>query len=550
MKGMPEGIGLKGLFKLILLSFKIWKRFGFKTLWRKISYKLNFHEELHYPAWINQNEPSEKDLSSQKVLAKNFSYRPLISIVMPVFNPAPTVLQEAIESVLGQTYEEWDICIADGSDPVSHSDVKDLLKEYARKDPRIHVLFLNKNGGISKNSNKALEIAEGEFIALLDHDDRLAPFAFYRVVEALNRNPDLDLIYSDRDLLSETGKERYHPFFKPDWSPETLVSVNYLIHLCVIRKSLVDKVGRFNPETDGAQDWDLFFRVTELTTKISHIPEILYHWRVSANSAAWSVNAKPYLINAQVKAIGNHFQRIYKKIEVSFGSSGFIKINWNEKNKKASIIITAGKSWKNLNKTLKSVTARTAYPNYEILILLEHPEDRAELVSFKNPYNGHALRLIAEKDLFASDELKDRAVQKDEAELFIFMDSGLELLDEGWLTEMAGWLSQKEIGVVGGKILYPDGTIRTDGMIINNRNDEHPFFGSKEYFGTYGSSEWYGNYQAVSGSFMAVRQEVFKEIEKIQSKEDQIFDCQEFCSKVRENGYRVVYSPYAVIKMM
>lgn len=542
MKVIPKGIGLNGLISLVCLAFNIWKKFGFRTLWRKVSYKLNLREEKDYDLWIMKNEPTESELNEQRRISRTFSYRPLISIIMPVFNPPINVLNEAIDSIVHQTYMDWELCIADGSGPLSHSGVKNLLNGYVSKDPRIKVIFLNNNKGISGNSNKALEVSGGEFIALVDQDDRIAPCAVFRVVERLNQNKDTDVFYSDRDLLSWDGKNRSHPFFKPDWSPETFVSVNYLIHLAVIRKSLVDKAGGFSAEMDGAQDWDLFFRITEMTSNIVHIPEILYHWRVGPHSAAWSLTAKPYVVQAQFMAVKKHFQRAGIDVEVYLGTSGFLRVKWkNVDRKKVSIVIIAQSSLKILEKSLKNILAKTKFANYEIVLV----GNKFERPALQPVISGGPIRKVDPPVGLTLPELRNLGAEKASGKVLVFMDDNLEVLDPDWLDELTGWAVQKEIGAVGGKILNADRTINSAGLIIvDDEKVISPFSGMKEYYGQYGSSEWYRNYPVVSGSCMAIRKEVFEEVDQFYKNISDNYDSVDFCSRLHRYGYRTVYSPY------
>jgi O-antigen biosynthesis protein len=547
MKVIPKGIGLKGLVNLVYLAFNIWKKFGFRTLWRKVSYKLSLGEEKDYDLWINKNEPTESELNEQRLISRTFSYRPLISIIMPVFNPPINVLREAIESVINQTYRDWELCIADGSDPLSHSGVKNLLNEYLAKDLRIKVVLLNNNKGISGNSNEALEVAGGEFIALVDQDDHIASWALFRVVEGLNLNRDTDVFYSDRDLLSWDGEKRSHPFIKPDWSPETLVSVNYLIHLAVIRKSLVDRAGGFLAEMDGAQDWDLFFRVTEMTSNIVHIPEILYHWRVGPHSAAWSLTAKPYVLEAQFQAIRKHFKRAGIEVEVSLGPSGFIKIKWiNGIIKRVSIIMAVQENLKSLTKSLQSMINKTAYPDYEIILVGRKPE---ELRTLKSSYPDCPIQTVDFKDNRKLPGMYNLGADKATGEFLVFMADNLEVLDPDWLNELVGWVAQKEIGAVGGKIVNADRTIQSAGLITTaEKKVISPFSGMKEYYGKFGSSEWYRNYQAVSEACLAVRKDVFEKVHQFDTNISDEYNPVDFCSRLHRYGYRTVYSPYTRLR--
>jgi glycosyltransferase involved in cell wall biosynthesis len=545
---IPEGIGFKGLIDLFNLAFNIWKEFGFSTLWRKVSYKISRRDEQEFNIWRRENEPKAEELDEQRITSKAFLYRPLISIIMPVYNPPGHILQASVDSILCQTYENWELCVAEGSDPTSRPEIKVLLDNYSRNDKRIKTIYLNKNKGISINSNKALELAEGEFIALVDHDDLIAPFALFRIIECLNQNRDIDFFYSDRDLLSWDGEKRSHPFFKTDWSPETLVSVNYLIHLAVIRKSLVDRAGGFFEEMDGAQDWDLFFRITEMTSKIVHIPEILYHWRIGPYSAAWSLMAKPYVVQAQFQAVKKHFERAGIDVKVTLGRSGFIRVKWNNSCRlKVSIVIVVKSSKKILEKSLRIILTKTKFSDYEIVLV----GNKVEQPAIQHIPSGGLIRKVDPPIGLTIPELRNLGAQKAAGQVLIFMEDGLEVVDPDWLDDLTGWVSQKEIGAVGGKILNADRTIQSAGLIITESEKVvSPFAGLKEYYGKFGSSEWYRNYPVISGSCVTVRKEVFEEVHQFDTNVSDENNIMDFCFRLYRNGYRILYSPYERLRRM
>jgi hypothetical protein len=255
-----------------------------------------------YAEWIAQNEPSENDLATQVLLASDLAYRPKISVVMPVYKISAEILEAAIDSVQAQTYDNWELCAS--VIPSLNPAAATLLGERSQADPRIRVCSLESNLGISGNSNKVLEMATGEFIALLDHDDTLAPCALYETALLLNEDPAANFVYSDRDEISEDGSARSNPFFKPGWSPEILMSANYLTHFCVLRSDHIRDIGGWRSETDGAQDWDLFLRATHKHGGVRHIPKVLYHWRHTQSSVAVTgLDGKPYAREAQVRTV-------------------------------------------------------------------------------------------------------------------------------------------------------------------------------------------------------------------------------------------------------
>ncbi|TMC57782.1 MAG: glycosyltransferase [Chloroflexi bacterium] len=284
-------------------------------------------KESSYETWIAQHEPDARQLDEQRGRAPTLAYQPLISLITPIYTTPPDLLRAMLESVRAQTYPNWELLVVDGASTQRH--VKRLLAAAAHDDTRVRLVELPNNLGIAGNSNVALEQANGEFVALLDHDDVLAPSALFAVAQTLNDNPEWDVLYSDNDVLAEDGRTRYHPLFKPGWSPEIMLSANYMTHLTVVRSSLVRAVGGLCPAMDGAQDWDLFLKVSERSTRVAHIPQMLYHWRDSAHSTATDTNRKPYARAAQLKAIGNHLRRQgLSEARAYMDASGFIRVAW------------------------------------------------------------------------------------------------------------------------------------------------------------------------------------------------------------------------------
>jgi len=503
-------------------------------------------EEISYTEWIAENEPSEEDLERQKNFAETFSYLPLISIITPVYNTPLKILKEMIESVLIQTYNKWELCLADGSP--ENPEVQSILEEYANNDRRIRVKFLSENLGISGNSNEALSLAKGEFIALLDHDDLLAPFALFEVVKRLNEDPQVDFIYSDKDLVTEDGKRRFQPLFKPDWSPEIMLSANYLTHLCVIRKCLVDEIGGFLSETDGAQDWDLFLRITERTERIAHIPKVAYHWRESPTSVARGIDAKPYASAAQQNALQCHLQRRGLTAKVSFELPGLIRVRWLVTGStKISIIIPAKDNIQILRRCIESILYKTSYENFEVVVVDSGSSEPAVVKYYEYLSKDSRFQIINYDAPFNYSAVNNLGVRYANGDAFLFLNNNTEILNSDWLEEMVGWIEQKEIGVVGAKLLNPDGTIQHAGLVIGLQGFVgHIFAGAPEgYWGMpFGGSEWCRNYLAVTGDCMMVRREVFEKVRGFNESFTLCGSDVELCLRVRENGYRVVYTPY------
>ncbi|MFM6354855.1 MAG: glycosyltransferase family 2 protein, partial [Planktothrix sp.] len=299
----------------------------------------------------------------------NFSYQPVISIIMPVYNTPEVFLREAIQSVLDQVYPDWELCIADDASTAPH--IRGILEEYQRKDSRIKVVFRTQNGHISATSNSALELATGEFIGLLDHDDVLTPDALYEVVSLLNQHPVADMIYSDEDKLNEKGELTGH-FFKPDWCPDSFLSRMYTCHFGVYRREIINQIGGFRVGYEGSQDYDLVLRFTEKTNQIFHIPKILYHWRIHSSSAAGGTEAKPYAYEAAKRALQDAIDR-RGELGIVQDVPEYLGRYWVRYKildyKRVSIIIPTRDLGAVLNRCLESIFTKTLYPNYEVILI-------------------------------------------------------------------------------------------------------------------------------------------------------------------------------------
>ena len=320
-----------------------------------------------YQQWLDKNYSTAAELEKMTQAVELFDYQPTVSIITPVYNTDASFLEEAIQSVIAQIYPHWQLCLAD--DASTDSYVREILERYSDQDSRIQVIYREQNGHISAASNSALEIASGEFIALLDHDDLLAPDALYRVVELLNQNPSADMIYSDEDKVDE-NYYLSNPFFKPDWCPDSFLSKMYTCHLGVYRHSVVKEIGGFREGYEGSQDYDLVLRFSEKTSQILHLPKILYHWRLHENSTALNRDAKPYTDMTSVKALTEAILRRKEpgKVEV-FKPGCFIPRYDIKKNSLVSIIIPSKDLADIVNNCLGSIFSKTNYPNYEIVLV-------------------------------------------------------------------------------------------------------------------------------------------------------------------------------------
>lgn len=520
------------------------KILGQKILALSISIKSGFIVQNDYDQWIVRNEPDSQELKRQRLQSESFHYKPLISILVPVFNVAEKYLIELLESVLIQTYPNWELCIANAS--VENRKLTQILYEYQKKDDRIRLVELNGNFGISNNTNALLEVARGDYVALLDHDDRLAPFALYEIVKKLSNNPDLDVIYSDHDILEEDSGKRKNPLFKPDWSPEIMLSSNYITHLTVIRRELIKRVSGFREEFDGAQDWDLFLRISEITDRVGHIPKILYHWRESSNSTAGSIYNKPYALEAQLKAVREHLIRTGEKNpDVFFDKSGYIRVKWEYDQPKVSILIPTRGANILLQKCVESILSKTAYRNYEI-VMINNGEYTPEYYEYFRGIKDRRTRVLHYEGEFNYSAVNNYGADYTDSELLLFLNNDTEVIDGTWLDELVMWALIPEIGAVGAKLLRPGGKIQHAGIIVGLTGFAgHVFADYPEGAWTmFGSTEWYRNYLAVTAACMMVRRQTFEEIGRFKEEFTLCGNDVEFGIRLNKHGYRVVYNPF------
>ena len=412
--------------------------------------------QASYPNWLARNEVLDIEAMTQEIAT--FHYQPKISIAMPVYNVEEKWLRLCIDSILNQVYTNWELCMAD--DASTDPNVKKILTEYQQLDERIRVVFREQNGHISEATNSALAIATGEFVALLDNDDELAINAFYEVVKVLNENPELDLIYSDEDKIDMDGN-RSDPAFKPDWSPDLLLGTNYISHLGVYRRSILEEIGGFRKGYEGSQDYDLVLRFTEKTTKerITHIPKVLYYWRMLPTSTAVDQGSKGYAFEAGLRAVQDALVRRGINGHATHGAAnGLYDVYYDiESEKLVSIIIPTKNGYKDVQRCVSSIIEKTTYQNYEIIMAdngSTDPKMHELYAEFEQQLPG---RFFVESiDIpFNFSTINNRAAKKAHGEYLLFLNNDTEVITENWLTLMVSFAQQERIGCVGAKLLYP-----------------------------------------------------------------------------------------------
>jgi GT2 family glycosyltransferase len=529
---------------LIIKALRILRQQGPRALLTKIVSKIKLRHQ--YELYLLFQKSLEDSDEKKRDKAKALRYKPKVSIVIPVYNTDEKWLRLCLESVINQVYDNWELCVVDGcsTKPL----IRRMLEEYAKRDNRIKVKFLSENKGIAGNSNEAVALATGEFIGFLDHDDEVPPDALYEMVKTLNEKTNIDFIYTDEDKISKTGK-RVDPHFKPDWSPDALYASNYITHFSVIRKTIIDRVGGFREGYDGSQDYDLFLRVTEITSKIVHIPKILYHWRMVPQSAASTSNAKPFAYTAAKKAIKDSLKRRKVEAEVDYGiTTGYYTVQYKLlNNPSVSIIIAPKDNVSALRRCVQSVLDKTQYDNYRILIV-DNESREPQMHKFYEEVASHQKVRIAKLDgSFNDSRIHNYAVSLVDSEYIIFLDVLSEIISRKWLTAMLEYIQRKDIGIAGALLYYPNNTIYHAGLILKiGETVGYAHRGlPKNAYGYMNRAGIIQNLSAVTGACLATKREVFKEVDGFDEHYRIAFSDVDFCLKIREKGYLIVYTPHA-----
>ncbi len=516
-----------------------------KDFIRKVKEKLLFelNSEKLYKEWIKRNEPDERELEKERNIV--FEYNPEISILVPVYNTDRNFLVSMIESVLAQTYSGWELCIADGSDREIY--VKEILEEYKKKDKRIKVKFLSENRGIAGNSNEALSMATGDFIALLDHDDLLPTFALFEAVHILQHNRDADLIYSDEDKIA--GSTRLDHYFKPDWSPDTLRSYNYIGHFAIYRKSLLLSLGGFREGFDGSQDYDLNLRMSEVAKNIIHIPKILYHWRIHKDSTAMNLTVKPRAVHSARKALEEHIKRIGLEGTVEDGL--FLtsyKVTYTVKDRpKISVIIPNSDHSEDLSRCINSIIKKSDYMNIEIIIAENNSREEKTFLLYEELKKIEYIKIITWNNPFNYSAINNFAVKEAAGDILLFLNNDTEIINSDCFIRMAEHVTRKNVGAAGAKLYFPDGTIQHGGVILGIGDVAgHSHKGLSGDFAGYGGRlKVIQNVSAVTAACLMMRHDVFNEISGFDEDYILSFGDIDLCLKLREKGYLIVWTPYA-----
>ncbi len=500
-----------------------------------------------YHQWMMRNFPREAEFREYKKQSELFLHKPLVSIILPVYNPPEDLFKQTLNSVLGQIYEHWELCIAD--DASTNKNIHKILEEYAKKDFRIKIMYRNENGHISKASNSALELATGEFSLLLDHDDLLTSDCLHHVVQKINEKPSTDLIYSDEDKIDEAGTHSV-PHFKPQWCPDHFSSRNYLGHVVVCRTSLLKEIGGFRIGFEGSQDYDLLLRVTEKTDQIEHIPRILYHWRIHKASAAQSEEAKPYAYIAAQKALTESFERKGEPADVSFlnGFRGYSIRYKIKKEGKISIIIPTKNNATVIKVCIDSIFERSSYKNFEIIVISNNSDEEALTMLLNKYQSDHPdqFRWFEHNIPFNFSKLMNFGRAKANGEYLLLLNNDTEVITEDWMEAMLEQAQRASTGVVGAKLLYPDNTIQHAGVIIGLGGIAgHTFVGMhKDEAGYFNYIQSINNYSAVTAACCMVRTANYDLVNGFNEEFEVEYNDVDFCLKLMDKGKYNIYLPH------
>ena len=468
-----------------------------------------------YGEWIdNYDTYTEDDFQGFKARQSAFASRPLISVLLPTYNSPHKWLRECIESVIEQVYDNWELCIAD--DNSTDEEVRTIIKEYANADKRIKFEFRQENGHIAATSNSALSLATGEFITLLDHDDKFPKLSLYRVVEAINEDRSIDFFYSDEDKIDTEGN-RSLPFFKPEWSPALLFSQNYITHLACIRRELLLKVNGFTKGMDGSQDYDVFLKVILAGAKVKHLPYILYHWRLHESSTSMVSASKPYAHIAGKQALESFLSKKYPEhfSRVDDGENTFTylpRFRFNKENK-ISIIIPTKDKIEFLEPCIKSIREKSTWLNYEIIILDNNSTEQNTFAFFdKIQKEEPNIRVIEARFEFNWSKLNNFGSRHATGNYLIFLNNDISVITPEWMEMLCEYASLPDVASVGASLLYEDNTLQHSGVVVGmNGWADHVFKGMhpSHFPSPYVSNVITRNVLAVTGACVAVEKSKF-----------------------------------------
>lgn len=532
--------------RVYISAVKTLKNEGLDSFWDKV-YKFVGIEDRTYQKWYKKNSLSKLELAKQSNV--KFDYEPKISIVVPVYNTPIKFLNDLYESVFSQTYKNWELCFANGS--IENKKLNKKLKDLSKLDIRVKYVNLKDNGGISANTNGAIKISSGDYIAFMDHDDVLPPNSLFEIVKNLQMHK-FDIIYTDEDMITKNLKRVISPHFKPDFSPDMLYSNNYITHFFVVKKDIVKRVGELRSKYDGSQDYDFILRCTEASQDILHIPKILYHWRRVKGSAADSTSAKPYAYTAGREALSDHFKRCGIKAEVKMGINlGLYDVIYDTvDNPLLSIVIPNKDHVSDLKKCIDSLENINTYKNIEIIIVENNSTNKNTFLFYsqlKDKFKN--ITIIEYKGSFNYSAINNFAVKHVKGEYILFLNNDTQVIEANGLAEMLGICMQKHVGIVGAKLLFDNNTVQHAGLVVGfDDYARHVFlFKDRNYVGYRCRAVLNTNWSAVTGACLMTKKSVFNSVGGFDETFEIACNDVDYCLKVVDSGLFVTLCPHALL---
>ena len=521
------------------------KAYGIRKTVGLLYEKATHKDQKDYERWLERHKITETIREAQKETV--FNKQPCFSIVVPLYKTQEKYLKELLESIKGQTYSNWELCLSDGSG--LDSPLKEVLKELEYSDSRIKVISSKEPLKIAENTNAAIDIATGDYIVFADHDDILSVDALYECTKCINENQEVDMIYSDEDKVSMDGQTYFEPHFKPDLNVDLLCSVNYFCHLVVVKRQLLEQAGNLNGEYNGAQDYDFVLRCVEKTDAVYHIPKILYHWRAHMDSTAENPESKRYAFEAGRRAIQKHYERIGLKDayveETAYPGTYRTRYKYADK-PKVSIIIDEITKKELLGKTLQSIKAND-YPDYEVIIV--DCTEKKEIEKFVEKYQDKRIRVKRGEKIWTAAKRKNEGAGCAEGEYLIFLAGNAEYADKEGISELVSVAMRSDVGVVGTRSYYKNGTVEHAGCVIGMNGTagslfEHTLRGENGYFSHIVTQM---QYSAVAGACMMVKKDIFEKVNGFDEDYKGELGKVDLCLKIRNKHMSVVYNPYVKV---
>lgn len=523
------------------------KHYGPKAFWNRLLDKME-PQEVPYGPWFEKYRAKEEELSRQRKQGKKFDHQPLISLVVPCYQTPEKYLLEMLDSVRAQSYENWQLCLADAT---PSEEVEQAVKRYCERyqESRIQYRHLEKNLGISENTNAGLEMAKGEWVGLLDHDDLLAPEALYETAALINKDPFIEVIYSDEDQVEDTrqGLEHKNPHFKPDFSLDLLRSNNYITHFFCVKKTVLEQAGGLRKEFDGAQDYDLILRCTEIGKKTGHIPKVLYHWRVHSHSTADNPLSKTYAYEAGKRALEAHLRRTGIQGNVSqLPHFGFYRVAYELQGEPLISILIPNKDQPGTLRRCIDSIQRSTYQNYEIIIIENNSTDPEIFAYYQELSGSQKVKIVVWDSGFNYSAINNFGAAHAQGDYLVLLNNDVELITPNWMEEMLGNCQRQEVGIVGARLYYPDQTVQHAGIVVGIDGIAANMFpglrrGQEGYFH---KAALQLNYSAVTAACMMVSKEVFEQLQGLEEDLAVAFNDVDFCLRAGQAGYLVVYDPF------